>query len=142
MYSHYMDEEAEAQRQTQRFRGCTARSGLSLVCQCGEGHHRCHTLDSTFWGSFGTQAPLSLRHLSLWYVSTLRRSCGHNDGGPPRVQRLFPDAVICDFLFSCLFYENIYFVIPYQMKSTLPREPSNHAFLEALINEALCLPLF
>lgn len=30
MYSHYMDEEAEAQRQIQPFQGCTARSGLSL----------------------------------------------------------------------------------------------------------------
>ena len=28
------------------------------------------------------------------------------------------------------------------MKSTLPWEPSNHAFLEALTNEGLYLPLF
>lgn len=62
--------------------------------------------------------------------------------GAPQSAKTFPDAVICDFLFSCLFYEKIYFVIPYQTKSTLPREPSNHAFLEALISEALCLPLF
>ena len=122
---------------------CAAQPGVGWVqvCQPGEGHHPCHTLTVHFG------VPLAPRLHSLsgtclsGICSTLRRSCGHNDGGPPEC-RLPPDAVICDFLFSCWFYENICFVIPYQLKSMLPREPSNHAFLEALTNEALCLPLF
>ena len=68
MYSHYMDEETEAQRQIQHLLRCTARSGLSPGLSVWGGPPSVSHTDSTFWGSFGSQAPLSLRHLSLWYL--------------------------------------------------------------------------
>lgn len=106
--------------------------------QAGEGHR---WLEHTFKSA--CQAPeLLSRHMghSAWFsiCSMLSGSCGQNNRATEDTLSTkfltFSETATCVFLFSCWFCETTDCVIPDRGKGMLSWSPSNHSFLEPLIN--------